>query len=121
MRLLQIFCALLTVLLGFALFVSALLLLGTLAMRAMHKSRAGVLRISHLGGLMLASAFLGFQKIVHPHVPHAIVRQVSEDDDASDEDKRAGGELCLRQLRRIRRGEEVEDLQLVQEARDVPP
>ena len=46
---------------------------------------------------------------------------MSEDDDASDEDKRAGGELCLRQLRRIRRGEEVEDLQLIQEARDVPP
>ncbi len=121
MRLLQVFCALLVVLLGFGLLVSGLLALGTLARRALHQSRAGVLRVSHRGALVLASAFLTFQRIVYPHVRHAMVQELKEDDDAGDEAAPFGGEFYQRQLRCIRRGEDVGDLQVVRNAQDAPP
>jgi hypothetical protein len=120
MRLLPIFCVLLAVLLGFALLVSALLLLGTFAMRGVHRSRSGVLRVSHLSGLLLASAFLGFQRLVHPHVDHSMVQEVEDHDDAGDDRGPCGDPLYQRQLRRIRRGEEIDHLELVQDAEDVP-
>lgn len=120
MRSFQILVILLGALFAFALLVAALVLFGALAMRARHRKRAGVLRVSRLGGLLLASAFLGFQRIVHPHVRHAIVQELEDHNDAGDEVPR-GGRGYHRQLRRIRRGEEVGKLQLVRDAQDPSP
>jgi len=118
MRLFYIFCALLAVLLAFALLVSALVLLGTLAMRAVHGGRPRVLGVSHLSGLLLASVFLGFQRIVHPHVRHAIVQEFQDDEDAGDDVRPRA--LYRHQWRRIRRGEDLGELQLLQDEEDVP-
>lgn len=120
MRLLQILCAFAAVLLGFGLLVSVLVMMGMFALRALHRSRAGVLRISRLGGLTLASVFLGFRKIVHPHVPHAVVQQEKDDDDAGEHREPRDGDAYRRQLRCIRRGEEPGDL-VLENARERSP
>jgi hypothetical protein len=112
---LQTVCALAAVLLAFALFVSILLLLGTLAMKALRKGRRGALRVSHLSGLLIASALLGFQNIVHPHVRHEIVLEMKEHDDSGDDRAPCGGPCFHRQLRRLRHGELVEDLKVIRE------
>jgi hypothetical protein len=121
MRLFLISFALLAVLFAFALLVSALALLGTWAMGALHRSRPGVLRLSRLSGLMLASVFLGFQKLVHPHVGHAIVQEMKDRDDSGDDREPCGGRHYREQLRRIRRGEQVGDLQLVRDGEEPSP
>ncbi len=115
MRLLQTTCGLVALLLAFAVLVSILLLLGTLAMKTLHKGRRGVLRVSHLSGLLVASAFLGLQNIVHPHVRHAIVLEKKENDDSGDDRVPCGGRAFHGQLRHLRHGELVEDLQVVRD------
>jgi len=68
--------------------------------------------ISTRAGLALGAMFLGFQQIVQPEVRHLIAEQEKEDTDEEDngEEEPPGGPLFHQQLRRIRRGEEVEEL-----------
>lgn len=114
MHLLEMFCGLFAVLLGFGLLTLLLVALGTLALRVVHSRRVAILRISHRSGLMLASAFLSFQRIVHPHVRHAIVQRAEGEDAAADD----CGSL-QQSLRRIRRGGDPGEL-LVEPAPQPP-
>jgi hypothetical protein len=59
----------------------------------------------------MGAMMLGMQAIVQPQVRHVIAEQQKEDapDDDSGEPP-PGGRLFHQQLRRIRRGEEVEEL-----------
>ena len=120
----QTIFALLAVLLAAALFVSALVLLGALALRKAHESRRenGGLRTSRLGGLALGSMFLGFQKIVNPQVRHAVVEELQERTDAGNDGEPTprGGRHYHRQLRGIRRGEEVGKLRPARDSDDSP-
>lgn len=68
--------------------------------------------ISTRAGVALGAMFLGFQQIVQPEVRHVIAEQEKEDmdEDGNGEDEPPGGRSFHQQLRRIRRGEEVEEL-----------
>ena len=68
--------------------------------------------ISTRAGLALGAMFLGFQQIVQPEVRHVIAEQEKEDMDeaGNDEEEPQGGRIFHQQLRRIRRGEEVDEL-----------
>jgi hypothetical protein len=68
--------------------------------------------ISTRAGLALGAMFLGFQEIVQPQVRHVIAEQEREDLDEEDNgvEEPPGGRLFHQQLRRIRHGEEVEEL-----------
>jgi hypothetical protein len=80
--------------------------------RRIRREHPHDLVISTRAGLALGSMFLGFQEIVQPQVRHMIVEEQKEDRDEDDngEEEPPGGRLFHRQLRRIRRGEEVEEL-----------
>lgn len=67
--------------------------------------------ISTRAGLAMGAMMLGMQAIVQPQVRHVIAEQQKEDapDDDSGEPP-PGGRLFHQQLRRIRRGEEVDGL-----------
>lgn len=82
--------------------------------RKARKRRTGELRISPLAGLAAGAMFLGLQAIVQPQVQHMIVEELKEKsvDDESGEPP-LGGRAFHRQLRRIRNGEEVNELVLV--------
>jgi len=68
--------------------------------------------ISTRAGLALGAMFLGFQQIVQPEMRHVIAEQEKEDMDeaGNDEEEPQGGRIFHQQLRRIRRGEEVDEL-----------
>jgi hypothetical protein len=68
--------------------------------------------ISSRAGLALGAMFLGFQQIVQPEVRHVIAELEKEDmdDEGNGEEEPPGGRHFHQQLRRIRRGEEVEEL-----------
>lgn len=106
-----------------ALAVLAAVVLATLARNGRRRPRGtGPLRVSPLADLMLASMFLGFQKLVHPHVRHPIVEELHDQDgeDPSGQPAPRGGWLLHRQLRRIRLGEEGMESESLQVARDPP-
>ncbi|MFZ0633773.1 MAG: hypothetical protein WA374_18330 [Acidobacteriaceae bacterium] len=67
--------------------------------------------VSSMAGLAMGAMFLGLQAIVQPEARHAIVEILEEKslDDGSGEEP-PGGRAFHEGLRRIRRGEEVEDL-----------
>lgn len=68
------------------------------------------LMISRLSGLALGSMVLGFQAIVQPQVQHMIVEEQQEDSVDDENGQPLGGRAFYDQLRRIRSGEEVEEL-----------
>jgi hypothetical protein len=69
------------------------------------------LMISPLSGLAMGAMLLGLQAIVQPDARHAIVEEQKEDsiDDESGMEP-PGGRLFHEQLRRIRCGDEVEEV-----------
>jgi hypothetical protein len=68
--------------------------------------------VSTRAGLAIGAMFLGFQQIIQPEVRHVIAEQEKEDmdEEGNGEEEPPGGRLFHQQLRRIRRGEEVEEL-----------
>ena len=78
------------------------------------------LMISRLSGLALGSMLLGFQAIVQPQVQHMIVEEQQEDSVDDENGQPLGGRAFYDQLRRIRSGEEVEEL-TVRVAQPDPP
>jgi hypothetical protein len=78
------------------------------------------LMISRLSGLALGSMVLGFQAIVQPQVQHMIVEEQQEDSVDDENGQPLGGRAFYDQLRRIRSGEEVEEL-TVRVAQPDPP
>jgi hypothetical protein len=80
--------------------------------RRIRREHPNDLVISTRAGLALGAMFLGFQQIVQPEVRHVIAEQEKEDmdEEGNGEEEPPGGRLFHQQLRRIRRGEEVEEL-----------
>jgi len=78
--------------------------------RRRARRKTGELMVSSLSGLAMGAMLLGFQEIVQPQVQHMIVEEMKETsvDDESGEPN--GGRAFQEQLRRIRLGEEVEEL-----------
>jgi hypothetical protein len=68
--------------------------------------------VSTRAGLAVGGMLLGLQAIIHPEVRHVIAGEQKEDsvDDGNGEEEPPGGRLFHQQLRRIRRGEEVDAL-----------
>ncbi|HZZ37897.1 MAG TPA: hypothetical protein VFE06_02120 [Acidobacteriaceae bacterium] len=73
--------------------------------------------VSPRSGLAMGAMFLGLQAIVNPEARHAIVEILEEQslDDGSGEEP-PGGRAFHEGLRRIRRGEEVENLTVALDA-----
>jgi len=79
------------------------------ARRRRARRPAKDLVISPLAGLALSAALLGFQAIVQPEVRHRIVEEQKEESvDDENAGEPPGGRLFHEQMRRIRRGEDVE-------------
>jgi hypothetical protein len=77
--------------------------------KAQHKARELV--ISPMAGLAFGAMALNFQAIYQPQIRHAIVEmQKEEDGDDESGGEPPGGRLFHQQLRRIRAGDEVEEL-----------
>lgn len=104
-------------------FFAILTLLGivaSLASAAAHMARRRRIRREHphdlvvstRAGLAIGAMFLGFQQIVQPEVRHMIAEQEKEDmdEEGNGEEEPPGGRLFHQQLRKIRRGEEVDAL-----------
>jgi hypothetical protein len=77
--------------------------------RRAQKGR-GELMVSRMAGLAMGAMLLGFQAIVQPEARHMLVEEQKEDsvDDRNDGGEPLGGRMFHEQLRRIRRGEEVQ-------------
>jgi hypothetical protein len=78
--------------------------------RRRAQRKTGELVVSPLAGLAMGAMLLGFQEIVQPQVQHKFVEEMKEqslDDEAAEP---LGGREFHAQLRRIGRGEEVEDI-----------
>jgi hypothetical protein len=76
--------------------------------KELRKSRDLV--ISPLAGLAMGAMFLGLQEIVQPQARHRIVEERKEerlDDEAAEP---LGGRAFHEQMRRMRRGEEVDEV-----------
>jgi uncharacterized membrane protein YGL010W len=67
--------------------------------------------ISPMSGLVMGAMLLGFQAIVQPEVWHRVAEEQKEEalEDESDNEP-SGGMLFHRQLRQIRKGEDIEHL-----------
>jgi hypothetical protein len=98
-------------------FLAVVLALGTVyALGHRHQRRKAQrttreLVISPLSGLVLGAMLSGFQAIVQPESRHRIVQEQKEEnlDDPTGHEP-PGGRLFAQQLKRIRQGEEVEEL-----------
>jgi hypothetical protein len=78
--------------------------------RRARKEWRGELRVSRLSGLAASAMMLGFQEIVQPQVRHMIVEELKEESVDDEEGEPLGGRLFYEQMRRIRMGEEVEEV-----------
>jgi hypothetical protein len=80
--------------------------------RRIRREHPHDLVVSTRAGLAVGAMFLGFQEIVQPQVRHMIVEMEKEDmdEEGNGEEEPTGGRLFHQQLRRIRRGEEVEEV-----------
>jgi hypothetical protein len=80
--------------------------------RRIRREHPHDLVVSTRAGLAVGAMFLGFQEIIQPQVRHMIVEMEKEDmdEEGNGEEEPLGGRLFHQQLRRIRRGEEVEEL-----------
>jgi hypothetical protein len=75
--------------------------------RRRARRKTGELVVSSLSGLAMGAMLLGLQEIVQPQARHMIVEEMKE---TSVDDEPLGGRVFHEQLRRIRRGEEVEEV-----------
>ncbi|HTX42498.1 MAG TPA: hypothetical protein VL990_14150 [Acidobacteriaceae bacterium] len=90
--------------------VSACVFMARQRRRKIEQQKTRDLAISPLAGLAMGAMFLGFQEILQPQVRHMIVEELKEEraDDGAKEP--LGGRLFHEQMRRIRRGEDVEQV-----------
>jgi hypothetical protein len=78
--------------------------------RRARKEWRGELRVSPRSGLAAGAMMLGFQEIVQPQVRHMLVEELKEESVDDEKDEPLGGRLFYEQMRRIRMGEEVEEV-----------
>jgi hypothetical protein len=70
----------------------------------------GELVVSSLSGLAMGAMLLGLQEIVQPQTRHMIVEEMKEESANDDNGEPLGGRAFHEQMRRIRAGEEVNDV-----------
>jgi hypothetical protein len=68
------------------------------------------LRISPMSGLVMGAMLLGFQAIVHPQVRNMIVEEQREEAFKDEGENEPIDMLFRRDLRRIRKGEDIDHL-----------
>lgn len=89
-----------------------------LRQRRRRREWRGELLVSPRANLVVSSMLMEFQAFYQPQVRHVLVElQKEESEDDENGEGPPGGRLFHRQLRRIRNGEEVEELTV--EIRDV--
>jgi len=76
--------------------------------RELRKTRDLV--ISPLAGLAMGAMFLGFQEIVQPQIRHMIVEELKEEQVEDESAEPLGGRLFYKQIRKIRMGEDVDEV-----------
>jgi hypothetical protein len=74
------------------------------------RRRTRDLVVSPLAGLAMGAMFLGLQEIVQPQARHMIVEEMKEEATNDENGEPLGGRVFHEQMRRIRRGEEVEEV-----------
>ena len=78
--------------------------------RRAQKNR-GELMVSRMAGLAMGAMLLGVQAILQPEARHMLVEEQKEDSvDDEEAGEPLGGRAFHDQLRRVRHGEEVEEL-----------
>lgn len=70
----------------------------------------GELVVSSLSGLAMGAMFLGLQEIVQPQARHMIVEEMKEEATNDENGEPLGGRAFHEQLRRIRAGDEVDEV-----------
>ncbi len=80
--------------------------------RRKNKERRGKgeLVVSSLSGLAMSAMLLGLQEIVQPQARHMIVEEMKEEATNDDKSEPLGGRAFHEQLKRIRTGEEVDEM-----------
>ncbi|MGB6160875.1 MAG: hypothetical protein WBH45_21470 [Acidobacteriaceae bacterium] len=80
--------------------------------RRRRKARLGKgeLVVSSLAGLAMGAMFLGLQEIVEPQARHMIVEEMKEEATNDENGEPLGGRAFHEAMRRIRRGEEVDEV-----------
>ncbi len=78
--------------------------------RRKARRRTGELVVSSLSGLAMGAMLLGLQEIVQPQARHMIVEEMKEEETNDENGEPLGGRVFNEQMRRIRRGEEVEEV-----------
>lgn len=66
--------------------------------------------VSPLAGLAMGAMFLGLQEIVQPQARHRIVEEMKEERVDEEAGEPLGGRMFHEQIRRIRMGEDVEEV-----------
>jgi hypothetical protein len=74
------------------------------------RQRTRDLVVSPLAGLAMGAMFLGLQEIVQPQARHMIVEELKEERMEDEAAEPLGGRLFYQQMRRIRMGDEVEEV-----------
>jgi hypothetical protein len=78
--------------------------------RRRAKRKTGELVVSSLSGLAMGAMLLGLQEIVQPQARHMIVEEMKETSVDDESGEPIGGRVFHEQLRRIRHGEDVEEV-----------
>ena len=90
--------------------VSALLSMVRQRRKTKARQRTRDLVVSPLAGLAMGAMFLGLQEIVQPQARHMIVEELKEERMEDETAEPLGGRLFYQQMRRIRMGDEVEEV-----------
>lgn len=86
--------------------------LSLIRQRKKRKARRGrgELVVSSLSGLAMGAMFLGLQEIVQPQARHMIVEEMKEEATHDENGEPLGGREFHRQMKKIRAGQEVNEI-----------
>jgi uncharacterized membrane protein len=84
--------------------------------RRKRRERPRDLVVSTLAGMVMSAMLLGLQEIVKPQVRHMIVEEMKQESVDDEDGEPIGGKLFHEQMRRIRSGEEVEEITVPMDA-----
>jgi hypothetical protein len=87
--------------------------------RRKKRERPRELVVSSRAGMAMGAMFLGLEEIVRPQARHMIVEEMKEESVDDEDGEPIGGRLFHDQMRRIRRGEEVEGIAVRVDAEQV--
>lgn len=80
--------------------------------RRRARRKTGELVVSSLSGLAMGAMLLGLEQIVHPEARHMMVEEMKEEATNDENGEPLGGREFHEQMRRIRLGDEVEEVRV---------